>query len=122
MRSLIIISVFIFLVGILFYSLFKQPINKNNFEIRQQLRELDIAEKQKRYAQRQLTKCRKDLFLDAHEYVDSLVRSLEVNPANEQDPNTRRYRPSIDLPISTESERVELEPLFEKVDSLHLQR
>lgn len=118
MRSFIIISIFFILVGILFYSLFKQPINKNTFEIRHQLREADIAKKQNSYAERHLKKCKKDLFLEAHEYVDSLVRSLEVNPANEQDLNTRKYRPQVELPLSTESTQVKLEPLFEKVDSL----
>lgn len=118
MRSIIIVSVFTLLVGILFYSLFKQPINKNTFEIRQKLRDSEIDKRQKSYAQRQLNKCKNDLFLEAHEYVDSLVRSLEINPANEQDPNTRRYRPQIDLPLTADTKRVELEPLFEKVDSL----
>lgn len=117
MRSVIIISVFVLLVGILFYSLFKQPINKNTSEVRKELRTAEIDRRVVSYTQRQLRKCKKDLFIDAHEYVDSLVRSLEVNPANEQDLDGRRYRPDVDLPMKTEHQAVPLEPLFEKVDS-----
>lgn len=117
MRSVIIISVFVLLVGLLFYSLFKQPVNKNTSEIRRELRTVEINRRVDSYTQRQLRKCKKDLFLEAHEYVDSLVRSLEVNPANEQDLDGRRYRPTVDAPLKTDIQSVPLEPLFEKVDS-----
>ena len=117
MRSVIIISVFVLLVGLLFYSLFKQPINKNTSEIRRELRTAEINRRVDSYSQRQLRKCKKDLFIEAHVYVDSLVRSLEVNPANEQDLNGRRYRPPVDVPLQAEDQPVPLEPLFEKVDS-----
>lgn len=117
MRSVVIVSVFVLLVGVLFYSLFKQPINKNTSEVRRELRTVEIERRVDSYTQRQLRKCKKDLFIEAHDYVDSLVRSLDVNPANEQDLDGRRYRPAVELPMKTELQSVPLEPLFEKVDS-----
>lgn len=117
MRSIIIYSIFAILIGILFYSLFKQPVQQNTSSIRKVLRDNSIAEKQERYFQTQLNICQRKIYEEADSYVDSLIRS-EYNPLNTLDTLSRRYRPTDPVEIRQINTEAELKPLFTDIDTL----
>lgn len=116
MRSIIILAVFVILIGILFFSLFKQPIHGNSTQIRFKMRTDEIERRQNDFFKRQIKRCRKDLFAEAVEFVDSLI--MDINPKNELDSLTRRFRPKAQIEPRTPTTEVKLEPLFSEIDTL----
>jgi len=76
----------------------------------------EIEQKQKDFIDRQMKRCRKDLFAEAVEFVDSLI--IEINPKNELDTLTRRFRPKAQLELKTSTSKIKLEPLFSEIDTL----
>jgi len=116
MRSAIILVIFLLLIGILFFSLFKQPIKANTTQLRLQMRAAEIEKRQSEFFERQLSRCRKDIFDEAVEFVDSLIP--ELNPKNELDTLKRRYRPEQHIQFEKSKSKVKLEPLFSELDSI----
>lgn len=116
MRSIIFLGLFVVLIGVLFFSLFKSPIHSNFSEIRSQMKTAEIERKQKDFIERQLRRCRKNLFNEAVEFVDSLIP--EINPKDELDSLQRRFRPKRELNFEKTNTDVSLKPLFTEIDSL----
>lgn len=80
------------------------------------MRTAEIEKRQSEYFERQLRRCRKDLFEEAVEFVDSLMP--EINPNNELDTLERRFRPKARPQFTETDSKVKLEPLFSDIDSL----
>jgi len=116
MRSIIVLAIFVILIGILFFSLFRQPIQANTTALRLQMRTAEIEKRQADYFERQLKRCRKDLYEEATNFVDSLVADINLN--NDLDTFQRRFRPKARLQFDNSDSRVKLEPLFSDIDSL----
>lgn len=116
MRSIIVLAIFIVLIGILFFSLFRQPVRANTTQIRLQMRAAQIEERQNDFFERQLKRCRKDMYEEASTFVDSLLADINLN--NDQDTFQRRFRPKDRLGFDKTDSKVKLEPLFSDIDSI----
>ncbi len=118
MRTIILALLFLSLVGLLFYGLFNQPINKDTREIRLQMRADKLLERQTFFIERNIKRCTEDIYEEAEIYVDSIIASPTINPVNDMDSLIRPYRPNARYSEKNALEKIELEPLFETVDSL----